>query len=139
MSKNLAKIVKIFTFLCPHTYTWYIYVCSYTGVLSYHICVYNYVVGFSFLFFCVFQHFFWPIRFALLRISIFTSRGVSPGKITHRRKMYEIVHAYIHMRGYMYVVYIVCWIYKQLHTQQTYIQYIYVHIYTYSHIIQINN
>lgn len=51
MSKNLAKIVKIFTFLCPHTYMWYIYVCSYTGVLSYHICVYNYVVGLSFLFF----------------------------------------------------------------------------------------
>lgn len=120
MSKNLAKIVKIFTFLFPHTYMWYIYVCSYTGVLSYHICVYNYVVGFSFLFFVFFSTFLAnKVRFASY-FDFHISWG-SPGKITHRRKMYEIVHAYIHMRGYMYMVYIVCWIYKQLHTQQTYI------------------
>lgn len=94
-------------------------------ILGYYHIIYVYIITWLvFLFFSFFLCFLALFLANKVRFASYFDFHISwgsPGKITHRRKMYEIVHAYIHMRGYMYVVYIVCWVYKQLHTQQTYI------------------
>lgn len=43
MSKNLAKIIKIFTLLfSAHIYMWYIYM--YTVILGYYHIIYVYII-----------------------------------------------------------------------------------------------
>lgn len=147
MSKNLAKIIKIFTLLfSAHIYMWYIYM--YTVILGYYHIIYVYIITwlvFLFFFFCVlFLALFLANKVRFASYFEFHISWGQPGE-DHTQALNVRDYTCIYTHAWVYV----CCIYSMLdihissctHIKHTYSIYIYMFIYIhiYSHIIQINN